>query len=163
MPNLPANLPETAEAAFDIIGKVTKPGLDDLKLMVLLEASGQGFYAALAEAAGHPTIKALLARNAQEELGHAHRVSKAIKLLYGEEFPVPAPADNPYYKPPHGMAPTKKLLSDFAQGEFGGEMLYEAWASGLGHAQAAELLRLNAREERTHGERDQEAAALLDA
>ena len=107
---------------------VTNPTVDDLKVMVMLEASGQGFYEALAEAAPSEEIRALLSKNGQEEMGHAHRVARVIKQVFGEDFAVPGPDENPYYMKPAGMAVTKELLDTITQGEIGGEALYE----GLG-------------------------------
>lgn len=52
-------------------------------------------------------------------------------------------------------------LTKLAQGEFGGEKLYEVWAAGTENAEAARLFRLNGGEERDHGERLLQAAELL--
>lgn len=161
MSGFPPDMPATAEEAFARIGRVAAPSVDDLKLMVLLEASGQGFYGALAAASPNAEVRALLEKNAQEELGHAHRVSRAIERLTGTPFAVPSPGDNPYWNPPQGLAPHRALLEEIAQGEFGGERLYETWAASLADPVASALLRENGREERLHGERAQQAIGLL--
>src|ERR1700722_2490706 len=155
--------PQNASEAGAYIFTVTQPTLDDLKVMVMLEASGQGFYAALAEAAPNEEIRALLAKNGQEEMGHAHRVARVIKQLFGEDFAIPGPAENPYYMKPAGITVTKELLDNITQGEIGGEALYEGWAVALGDEEAARQLRRNGKEERGHGERAQQAIALLAA
>ncbi|HEX4506510.1 MAG TPA: ferritin family protein [Alphaproteobacteria bacterium] len=163
MIELSQNMPKTAAEAGAYIFTVTKPTLDDLKVMVLLEASGQGFYAALAEAAPNEEVRALLAKNGQEEMGHAHRVARVIKQLFGEDFAVPGPEENPYYMKPAGFAVTGEMLDGITQGETAGEALYDGWATYLGDAEAARQLRQNGKEERGHGERAQQAKALLPA
>jgi rubrerythrin len=50
-----------------------------------------------------------------------------------------------------------------AKGEFGGELMYEGWAARIGNDEVARLLRQNGKEERRHGERAQQAKALLTA
>ena len=157
------NMPKTAAEAGAYIFTVTKPTLDDLKVMVLLEASGQGFYAALAEAAPNEEIRALLAKNGQEEMGHAHRVARVIKQIFSEDFPPPGPEANPYYMKPAGLAVTGEMLDGITQGETAGEALYDGWATYLGDEEAARQLRQNGKEERGHGERAQQAKALLPA
>ncbi len=158
---LPAHLPQTVDGASAYVYGVQTPTSDDLKLMICLEAAGQGFYGAFAEAAPNDEIRAAMAKNGQEELGHAHRVSRALKLVYGEDFAVPEPADNPYYAWPKGMVLSKEMLSGIAAGELAGDALYEVWATNLGHEEAGRLLRQNGKEEKGHGERMQRAASLL--
>ena len=161
MIELSDGMPKNASEAGAYIFTVTQPTLDDLKVMVMLEASGQGFYAALAEAAPNEEIRALLAKNGQEEMGHAHRVARVIKQLFGEDFAVPGPDENPYYMKPAGLVVSKEMLDGITQGEIGGEALYEGWATFLGDEEAARQLRQNGKEERGHGERAQQAKALL--
>ena len=163
MIELSATMPKNATEASTYIFTVTKPTLDDFKVLVLLEAAGQGFYRALADAAPSDAIKSLLGKSGAEELGHAHRVSRVIRLLFGEEFAPPEPADNPYYMMPQGLVLSKEMLDGITQGEIGGEALYEGWASSIGNEEAARLLRQNGKEERGHGDRAQEAKRLLDA
>ena len=114
---LTASMPQTAEAAGAYVYTVKSPSLDDYKVMVMVEAAGQGFYGALAEAAPTDAIRALLAKNGQEELAHAHRVSRVIKKLYGEDFAVPAPEENPYYRMPQGLTVTKEMLDTISQAD----------------------------------------------
>lgn len=163
MIELTANMPKTAAEAGNYIFTVGQPTLDDLKVMVMLEAAGQGFYAALAEAAPTAEIRALLEKSGREEMGHAHRVARVIKHIFGEDFAVPAPEQNPYYTKPAGLSVTPELLDSITQGENAGEALYDGWATRLGDAEAARQLRQNGAEERGHGERAQQAKTLLPA
>ena len=51
MSKLPASAPDTAGAAFAHINGVVSPTIDDLKLMVFLEASGLAAYEEMAQSA----------------------------------------------------------------------------------------------------------------
>lgn len=158
---LPAHLPQSIDGATAHIYGVTTPSADDLKLMICLEAAGQGFYASFAEAAPNDEVRAVMAKNGQEEMGHAHRVNRVLKMVYGEDFAVPEPQDNPYYGRPAGVTLTSEMLNGIAESEIAGDGLYELWATNLGHEEAARLLRQNGKEERGHGERMRRAATLL--
>ena len=165
MTQLPQGAPATLGAAFAHINAVTAPTLTDLKVMVLVEAAGLELYRKMAEGTGHAGVIDLLHHNGREELAHAHRVSKAIKAMSGEDFPPPAPQDNPYLQ--GGPLPSSPVsaagLRKIAEGEFGGEKLYEGWAASIGHEEAARQFLLNGKEEADHGNRLLEAAALLEA
>jgi rubrerythrin len=162
---LPVGAPATLREAFAHIGSVDVPTVLDMKVMVLVEAASMTLYYKTAEGTQDPAIAALLQRNGREEMLHAQRVSLAIKAISGEDFPPPLADDNPYLQ--DGAAPfaeiTREALTKTAQGEFGGEALYEKWAQAVGHAEAAERFRANGREETDHGNRLLEAAALLPA
>lgn len=160
---LPAGMPQTSEAAFAYIGTIDRPSVDDLKLMVCLEASGLSFYKALAAGAPSKAIGDLLAANGREEMAHARRLQKAIEILSGETFDIPAPDANPYDTAPATLPVDEALLDNMAKGEFGGELMYEGWAAKIGNDEVAKLLRQNGKEERRHGERAQQAKALLTA
>ena len=162
MPQLPADAPDDAGAAFARINAVANPSLDDLKTMVYLEASGQVFYGALAKVAPNEAVRRILEANGREELAHAHRVAKAVKLLSGEAFGVPAAAENPYAQGPFNAKADRAMFERLAQGEEEGASLYETWASHAADRQVAQLLLQNAKEEARHGERAKEALALLD-
>jgi rubrerythrin len=155
-------MPETAAEAFRHINAVTKPTIDDLKLMVYLEASGKVGYGELADSAPNEAIKNLLAANGREEVAHAHRVASVINILTGEEFKVPADDDNPYAKK-SGRAVDKATLEYLVNAEFFGDKLYQTWADNCTNAEAADLLRQNGKEETKHGMRAQEALTLFDA
>ena len=161
MSALPAHLPQTVDGASAHIYAVTTPTADDLRVMVCLEAAGQGFYGAFAEVAPNDKVRAIFSKNGQEELGHAHRVSRALKLLYGVDFAVPEPADNPYYAHPKDVVLSREMIEGIAKSELAGDALYDLWATNLGHEEAGRLLRLNGREEKGHGERMMRAATLL--
>jgi rubrerythrin len=158
---LPDTMPKTSEEAFAYIGTIDTPSVDDLKLMICLEASGQSFYRALAAGAPSREIGDLLAANGREEMAHARRLQKAVRLLTGETFAIPTPEANPFDTAPARLPLDAALLDTMAQGEFGGEAMYEGWAARIGNAEVAKLLRRNGREERRHGERAQRAKALL--
>jgi hypothetical protein len=161
---LPAGAPATIGEAFAHINRLDSPGIDDLKVMVLLEAAGLELYRGMMPGTDNAEVAALLDHNGREELAHAHRVAKAILAISGEEFPPPAAADNPYLAGPIPSAPvTAGALRGLSQGEFGGEALYERWAANCDNAEAARLFRLNGGEEREHGDRLLAAAALLEA
>lgn len=161
MGNLPDNLPDNAGLALAYLVRVVVPTIDDLKLMVLVEAGGQCFYDSLADAAPTEEVEALLRQNGREELGHAHRVRRVIEELTGEPFTVPAPGDNPYFRPLKNAVLSKPLLDGIAGAEAGGDRLYGKWADGIGNEKAAELLRLNGKEETLHGQRVQKVAELV--
>jgi rubrerythrin len=161
---LPQGAPDTIGEAFARINGVANPTVDELKVMVLLEAAGQELYRASARGTDNPAVAAILEHNGREELAHAHRVSKAILAIGGEDFPPPAAQDNPYLAGPiPTMAITPEALRKQAQGEYAGEGLYERWAANIGNEEAARLFRLNGREETEHGDRLEQAAALLEA
>ncbi len=161
--SLPVGAPATIGEAFAHINALTAPGIDDLKVMVLIEAAGLDLYRGMASATDNAAVKVLLEHNGREEMAHAHRVAKAIKAISGEEYLPPETADNPYLSGPIPAPPvTADVLRGLAKGEFGGEALYEAWAQSSDNAEAARLFRLNGGEERDHGNRLLEAAALLE-
>ena len=164
MQELPPGAPATLGEAFGLINATTHPGVDVLKVMVLVEAAGKRLYEDLADQVVDPVVKALLCHNGREELAHAHRVARAIGALTGSDYPVPAPEANPYLANPAPARPvTVEMLNGLAAAEFGGEALYEKWATTIGNAEAAALFRLNGAEESQHGARLQQAAALLAA
>lgn len=164
MQSLPEGAPATLGEAFARINSVTAPTLTDLKVMVLVEAAGMRLYEKSAEGTDNAEIKALLIENGHEEMKHARRVSEAIRLLSGEDFPAPSIEDNPYLTGHVPATPiTPEALRGTAQAEFGGDALYARWADCLDNADAAALLRLNGSEESDHGNRLLKAAAILEA
>ena len=60
--SIPAGVPQTLGEAFAHIGSITAPSLDDLKMMVLLEAAGQEMYRVTAEGSQHAAVTVLLER-----------------------------------------------------------------------------------------------------
>ena len=162
MSQLPISAPTTSREAFAYINAVTTPSMDDLKMMVFLEAAGQSGYYELAQTAPNPAIRNLLEANGREEMAHAHRVCKVIKILSGEDFAPPATLDNPYAAP-SGAKVDLAMLNTLVQGETNGCKLYEGWAETVRNPEAAALLRQNAVEETLHGNRASEAITLLAA
>ena len=160
MSKLPDSAPATIGEAFKHINAVTHPTLDDMKLMVFLEASGQSGYYALAEGAPNAEVAELLRANGREEMDHARRVSQAIKVLYGIDFEPPTPEQNPYAGGPAAPV-TAELLQGIVRGEDNGCALYLTWAEHTADPAAAELFRLNAHEETLHGQRAARALALI--
>ena len=121
---LPKGAPSTLGAAFAHINSLTSPSVDDLKIMVLLEAAGLALYENLASGTDNGDVAGLLMHNGREELAHAHRVAKAILAISGEEFPPPQPEDNPYLAVALPEMPvTAESLKGLARGECGGEAL----------------------------------------
>ena len=164
MQSLPAGAPNTMNEAFAYIASLDSPSVDDLKLMVMLEALGKDLYDDMASGVEDEGVRALLHKNGREELAHAHRVSRAIGAMTGTDYPVPERDENPLLaeaQKPRGV--TRDMLLALAQSEFGGEALYERWASHCDNGEAAALFRQNGREEAGHGARLQQAAALLPA
>ncbi len=160
---IPAGAPTELGAAFAHISTLKAPSVDDLKVMVLVEAAGLALYESIAEGTDNPAVKALLLHNGREEMAHAHRVSKAIKAITGEDYLPPLAADNPYLTGPLPSTPvTPEGLRKTSEAEFGGDALYGLWASNATNEEAARLFRLNGKEETEHGNRLLEAAALLE-
>lgn len=164
MPNsdLPADLPPDFGTAFAKLTALSKLEVDDMKLMILLETAGEPLYAALADGVEPAEAKTLLQQNGREETAHAHRLKKAIEILTGAEYEIPALADNPYASVPPMGEVSAELLRGLIQAEFGGDTLYQGYAANEENAEVAELLLQNGREETRHGKRVEEVIALLD-
>ena len=164
MQPLPPGAPATLSDAFGYITNLMSPTVEDMMVMVLVEAASKNLYEALAEAVADDQAKALLCANGREELGHAHRVARAIGKITGTDYPVPSPDENPYLAVPlPAYKVDKAMLAGLAETEFNGNNLYDSWATHCGNAEAAALFRENGREEIGHGKRLEQAAALLPA
>ncbi len=160
---IPPGMPTTQREAFAHIAAADPPGIDEFKMMALLEAVSKGGYLKMAQAVSDPEARKLLEANGAEELAHGHRVRKVIKLLTGEDFPLPHQTDNPYDEPGPLAEVSVAALLKLAAGEEGGEKLYERWAAGIDNPEAAELLRQNGREELGHAGRLRRVAEILQA
>ncbi len=159
---IPEGSPQTLGEAFRHIYTVETPTINDLKVMVLVEAAGLTLYEETAKGTDNQAVKDLLHHNGREEMAHAHRVSKAIRAISGEDFPPPSATDNPYLIGPIPNTPvTAEGLIKTSEAEFGGDALYARWADAIGNEEAAALFRQNGKEESDHGNRLVEAAALL--
>lgn len=159
---LPAGYPGNQQEAFALLSTRTRLSVDDIKVLALLEAAGEAFYFALADASDNAEIKALLTRNGQEERGHAHRLLKAITLLGAEPYTLPDNALNPYAQAtlPPGLL-NGQFLALIEKGEQDGDFQYQVWADAESNADVAKLFRQNGSEETRHGERVAQVKALL--
>ncbi len=155
----PSGYPESATEAFVLLQSKPRLDIDDLKVLAMIEQSGQDFYLALARAARSPETKALLEKNAHEELGHAHRALNAIRLL-GGNFSLPKAGENPYSLPVMFDELDLNFLSELIRGEEGGDKSYQQWAENEPNADVAHLYRLNGGEEIGHGQRVAQVIAL---
>lgn len=160
---LSPRIPLDPKAVYAYLATVAQPQLDDLKLMVLLEAAGEGIYSGFARGSSNREVRQLLLQNASEERGHAQRVIRMIKLLHGEDVTIPPRDHNPYYVVPEVKKLTPEMLTQAVKGEHTGADMYDAWATKINNAEVEQLLRQNAREERLHAERDARALELLAA
>lgn len=160
--DLPADAPKTTSEAFAYLGKLVHGAtIDDLKILALVEAVGQKLYEDIADRAGHPEVKKLLLANGREELGHAHRVSKAIEILTGKPFPIPEIDQNPVYTGITPMPVTKEAFAGLVKAEFSGGNLYDGVASSFDNPEVVALFKQNGREEINHGHRVQQAMEFL--
>lgn len=149
---VPAGAPQHMHEAFSYIGGISCPTTDHLRLMVLLEAAGEAMYESMADSLSDPEAAALLRASGRDEMRHAERLSEVLGLL-GFDYRVPAASENPYLKNWRKPFVTVDLLEHLAKAEYGGEGLYEGWASQCANAAAASLLRQNGVEETVHGDR----------
>jgi len=160
--DLPANAPKTTQEAFEYVGSMgPNVTIDDLKILALTEALGMELYANLAAGTDNAAVQDLLLENGKEELLHARRVGKAIEILTGKRFPIPAIEDNPIYTPLPEMPLTREALQKLADAEFAGESLYAGVAASFDDEQAKALFLQNGKEESDHGHRLAKAAELL--
>jgi rubrerythrin len=133
-----------------------------MQLMYKLECSGEDFYNVLADRIGNDEAAALLRRNAKEELGHARRIARAIAIKQGYEFEPSSEMQERYaIALPDVIDPA--MLPFIVAGEQAGDAGYQGWADHEDDPQVARLLRLNGREETLHGERVDQAIAILEA
>jgi len=159
--NMPDTIPSDFMAALAHLGSLDKLGDDEMKLMVLLETSGDPLYQKLASLAPEGEATELLLKNGREETAHAHRLKKAIEIATGEAFEIPSLDENPYAEPPAFTELTQELLAGIVEGETNGDAGYQNWANHEPNPEIAELLRQNGREEIRHGERVARVAEIL--
>ena len=67
-----ATAPATFGEAFAHINGLTSPAVDDLKVMVLLEAAGLDLYRGMVPDTDNAEVAALLEHNGREEMAHAY-------------------------------------------------------------------------------------------
>ena len=161
MITLPAGYPTDLIAAFDSLKTRKRLGVDELKVLALVEAAGELFYQSIARSAHHEESRQLLIRTSQEERGHAHRILKALKILGEQDLTLPEAGDNPLARNvPKEIPMTGDFLAMLEQAEFDGDGHYQTWADGEPNAEIAKLLRQNGVEETRHGERAQQIKRL---
>lgn len=163
MSSLPTDLPADFGSAFAKLSALQKLGVEDMKLMILLETAGEPLYAKLADGVEPDAAKELLRQNGREETAHAHRLKKAIEILTGEPYKIPSLSENPYGEAPEMGAVGVDLLRGLMQAEFGGDDLYQRYAENEDNAEVAALLRQNGTEETRHGKRVEQVIELLAA
>src|SRR5262249_39711739 len=142
MSSLPTHVPTFTDALAQL-ARTHRLGVDDMKLLVLLEMAGDAFYAQLAEGVEPPEAKQLLLQNGREETAPAHRLKRAIEKKTGASYTLPAPADNPYGKPGALPPVDAAFLAGIQQGESGGEADYQRYAAAEPDPEIAEWLRQN--------------------
>ena len=147
-------------AAVAALGAVEKLDVEALRLLYRIECSGEDFYNLLADRIGNADAANLLRRNGREERGHAERVRRVLGIKLGREYEVTGEDQMRYAIPlPETISP--ELLPIIVKGELDGDAGYQRWADLESDPEAQRLLRLNGREETTHGERVREVIALL--
>jgi rubrerythrin len=160
-PGLPAELPSDFASAIAQLGAAERVGVEEMKLLVLLEMAGEPLYEKLADLVSSEEARLLLLKNGREETAHAHRVKKAIEILSGEGFEIPPQSANPYASAPPLAEISVELLEGVVEGEKRGGLDYERMADAEANAEVAELLRQNGREEIKHGERVSRVIEIL--
>lgn len=154
MASLPAGYPTEAFAAFDFLKTRQRLSVEDLQVLAMIECYGEEFYQILARGVTDEDARALLRRNAAEERGHAHRCLKAITLLGGAPFELPANEENPFMAlAPAELPLNAELIGLLEKGEIDGDLAYQHWADAEPLAEVATLYRLNGKEEIRHCER----------
>ncbi len=161
MYSLPPNAPVNLYEAFAYIGAVQAPSLDDLRLMLVLEAAGKAMYDSLAESAPNAESAQYLRESGLDELKHAERLAEILGLLTGAPCAVPAPEENPYLAEWEKPRLSMELIERLASAEANGGALYEGWAQVCSNAEAAALLRMSGREETAHAQRLHSIAQCL--
>ena len=162
MQALPSGYPSDLYGAFEMLKRRARLALEDLKVLAMIESAGELFYLNMAKTLVNPEAKKLMARNGQEERGHAHRMLKAIHLLGDRSFELPAHPENPFVETLAPEIPVNgDVLTMLETAEKDGNLHYQAWADAEPNAEVAKLLRQNGAEESTHGERVAQIKVLL--
>jgi rubrerythrin len=162
MVSLPPGYPTDALEAFNLLKARKRLSQQDVAVLAMIESSGEAFYMAAARAIKNDAARALLARNAQEERGHAHRLVKALGLLGAPPFSLPADSDNPFVRTvPEELPVDSAFLAMLESAERDGDLQYQAWADAEANPEVARLYRQNGIEETRHGERVKQVKQLL--
>jgi len=147
-------------AAVSALGAIEQLDVDALRLLYRVECSGEDFYNLLAERIGDARAADLLRRNGREERAHAERIRRVLGIKVGRPYE-PTAEDLSRYPVPLPETISAELLPLIVQGEIDGDAGYQRWAERETDPEVQRLLRLNGREETTHGERVREVIALL--
>jgi rubrerythrin len=148
-------------SAVAALNAVEQLDVDALRLLYRVECSGEDFYNQLADRIGDPRAADLLRRNGREERGHAERARRVIGIKLGRDYE-PTEEDRTRYAVPLPATISAEMLPLIVKAEFDGDVGYQRWAERESDPEAQRLLRLNGREETTHGERVREVIALLE-
>jgi rubrerythrin len=153
---------ETMQEAFGRLVAINAPSADDLKVLMYLEAAGKSAYDAMSRGTSSDAVRKIFDQNGREEVGHAARLKKVIKLVSGEDVVVPKDSDNPFCMKSDVVSPvTKESIDMIVGGEQAGGDFYDRWAANYTDAEIVRLLKQNGDEERRHGDRLRDAAKLL--
>jgi len=149
----------TASARLAACTELDVPAME---LLYRLECSGEDFYNALADRIGNEEAGALLRKNGREELGHARRVQRAISIRIGAAYEPSAEVQKRFVIPlPETVG--LDIFPAIVKAEIDGDVGYQHWADQESDPEVARLLRMNGREESTHGKRVAQAQAILEA
>ena len=151
--SLPKNYPENGGEAFALLTQKAKLDVEDLNVLALIEASGNASYSAIADTSDNEVIQSLLKKNGREEVGHAHRIMKALTLLTGDEYELPSDEENPLVSGAAAPALSIELLNMFIQAEYSGEPTYNRWADNEPNVEVAKIYRLIGADEVRHANR----------
>jgi rubrerythrin len=147
-------------SAVAALNAIEQLDVDALRLLYRVECSGEDFYNRLADRIGDERAAELLRRNGREERGHAERARRVIGIKLGRPYE-PTEEDRARYEITLPDAVGLDLLPIIVQAEFDGDAGYQRWADRESDPEAQRLLRLNGREETTHGERVREVIEIL--
>lgn len=151
--SLPKHYPENGGEAFALLAQKAKLEVEELHVLALVEASGSATYSAIANTSDNEEIQSLLKKNGREEVGHAHRIMKALTLLTGDEYELPSDEENPLVSSAPAPALSIELLKMFIQAEYSGEPMYNRWADNEPNAEVAKIYRLIGGDEVRHANR----------
>jgi rubrerythrin len=136
--------------------------VDALKRMYRVETAGEEFYERLAAGVDNAEAAELFRRNGKEEKGHARRIGRILELKLGVPYePTGADAEPMVIDIPNPVP--LRMLPHIVRAELAGDIGYQRWADNEPDPKAAELLRLNGREETRHSRRVEQALQLLEA
>lgn len=159
---MPSHFPQDTFEAFALLAGKDALDSDDLRVLALVEAAGRELYCSMAQLSDNSHIRELLNRNGQEEMGHAHRILKALYLRTGERYSLPEDEENPLVKPLPVERLSREVMEMFISGELDGGQHYNRWADNESNVEIAKIFRQNASEEVRHSERDKKVVEILE-